>query len=67
MTFVIDNDNNITAHTEAPVRANESTAFASQKELAKLTGAGGSRFSHLRNRSSWRGLASCSASSEQAR
>jgi hypothetical protein len=36
-TFVIDTDNNITAHAEAPVSANETTAFASQKELAKRT------------------------------
>jgi hypothetical protein len=36
-TFVIDTDNNITAHAEAPASASETTAFASQKELAKLT------------------------------
>jgi hypothetical protein len=36
-TFVIDTDNNIAAHAEAPVSANETTTFASQKELAKLT------------------------------
>jgi hypothetical protein len=36
-TFVFDTDNNIAAYAEAPANANEITAFASQKELAKLT------------------------------
>lgn len=36
MTFIIDNDNNITAFAELPEGAN-SDAFASEKELAKLT------------------------------
>jgi hypothetical protein len=36
-TFVIDTDNNITAHAEAPASASETNTFATQKELAKLT------------------------------
>jgi hypothetical protein len=37
-TFTIDTDNNITAHAELPASADATQSFATQKELAKLTG-----------------------------
>jgi hypothetical protein len=36
-TFTIDSDNNITAHAELPVGADQSQAFTNQKEMAKVT------------------------------
>jgi hypothetical protein len=36
-TFTIDADNNITAHAELPAGADESLAFSTLKEFAKLT------------------------------
>jgi hypothetical protein len=36
-TFLIDNDNNITAFVELPADANKADSFASEKDLAKLT------------------------------
>lgn len=36
-TFTIDNENNITAFTEAPVTDNQIEGFSTEKQLAKLT------------------------------